>query len=317
MDEPNVVNEEGQEEQVNTSSIRPPTPPKRPNLRMAGRTAVKTTANIARKVMQIFAAMPLPVKIGVAVLIGIIILVCVILEVEAEETSKPVTESIGHVVNNSETITEEAKTLFEESGSLIKMPLDTILEIYDYYIEEGEFSGTSIRKNYTYVIGTNDVEIREGTGSTATGDMAGLVNKAIELAQKGGVIYCQNEREIVTTIEGLDNLKKIDCSAFVYSMYKTFLGIDVGDYTEDTKSKGDNGYSENGWKAEIHSINEGQMQPGDILYRYGHVGIYVGDNKQVDHGGPGSKCACSSSWRGPLYRDVSSSYTHYIRYTKQ
>lgn len=320
MDEPNVVNDEEQEKEKeqDTTQSSTPTPPKRPNLRMIGNTAIKTTVNVAKKVMQIFAAMPLPVKIGIAVLIGVIILVCIILEVEAQESSEQVTSSISHVIKNNENISDEAKETYEKYGSLIKMPLETLLEMYDYYIEEGEFSGSDIKKNYTTVIGSNEVEIKEGTGSSSvSGDMGDLVKKAIELAEKGGVIYCQSEREIVSTVDGLNNLKKIDCSAFVYSMYKTFLGIDVGDYTEDTKSKGENHYSESGWTAEIRSIGDGEMQPGDILYRSGHVGIYVGDNKQVDHGGPGSKCACDTDWRGPKHREVSSSYTHYIRYTKQ
>lgn len=324
--EPNVIDEEqeAQGQAQEAAQNLEPTPPKRPNLRMAGNTVVKTTGKIARKILEIFAAMPLPMKITLIAIIALVILVVVVLKAEAEETTDQLTTSMDAVISDAEGLSEEAKKAYEESGSLIKLPIDTLLEMYDYFMNKGDFSGISIRNNYSYVIGTNEVEIREGTendsgegGSTSvSADMTGLVAKALELAEKGGVIYCQNERQTVSTVEELSNVKKWDCSSFVYSMFKACLGIDVSSNTEDIKRKGDDHYSENGWTASTHAIGDGELQPGDILYRINHVGIYVGDGKQVDHGGPGPSCACNSSWRGPKKKNASN-YTHYIRYTKQ
>lgn len=325
--EPNVVDDENipeEEESSPSVSYSPPTKPKGLNAKRATSTAVKTTVNITRKILEIFAAMPLPLKIAVAAIIAIIIIVVVILKAEASESTKQMTTSIDEVISNSKDLSEEAKKAYEETGSLIKLPLNTILEIYEYFEKEGEFAGSEIKENYQYVLGKNEVKIREGSSNSSSSssssqvsaDMSGLVQKALELAEKGGVIYCQNERQLVSTVEELNNVKKWDCSSFVYSMFKACLGIDVDSNTEAIKAKGDRHYSENGWTAETHSIGDGELQPGDILYRSGHVGIYVGDNKQVDHGGPGSSCACSSDWRGPKHKNVSSSYTHYIRYKK-
>ena len=323
--EPNVVDEEQDAQGQAQEAIQntEPTPPKRPNLKMAGNTVVKTTGKIARKILEVFAAMPLPMKITLIAIIALVILVIVVLKAEAEEATDQFTTSIDSVISSTEGLSDEAKKAYEESGSLIKLPIETLLEMYDYFMNKGDFSGIAIRNNYSYVIGTNEVKVREGNGDEVEGsstsvsaDMSGLVKKALELAEKGGVIYCQNERQTVSTVEELNNVRKWDCSSFVYSMFKACLGIDVSSNTEDIKRKGDDHYSENGWTASTHAIGDGELQPGDILYRINHVGIYVGDGKQVDHGGPGPSCACSSDWRGPKKKNASN-YTHYIRYTKQ
>ncbi|MNI60238.1 hypothetical protein D3C73_1154340 [compost metagenome] len=79
-------------------------------------------------------------------------------------------------------------------------------------------------------------------------------------------------------------------------------------------------FEQDGWKAELKELSSGnysELRPGDILLRREHVGLYVGDGKQVDQGGPGgSNSEVDPSWTGPLYRAVSASYTHYVRFTK-
>ena len=57
-----------------------------------------------------------------------------------------------------------------------------------------------------------------------------------------------------------------DCSGFVYSVFKHF-GITTPTYT--------------GAYTSAHRISLSEIQPGDILYRDGHVGIYIGNGQLV------------------------------------
>ena len=57
-----------------------------------------------------------------------------------------------------------------------------------------------------------------------------------------------------------------DCSGFVYSVFKHF-GITTPTYT--------------GAYTSAHKISLNDIQPGDILYRDGHVGIYIGNGQLV------------------------------------
>ena len=170
MSEPNVIEPEEQVEEETTTKTSSPQPPKR-NIKVAGRKAINGTANITRKILEIFAAMPLPLKIALIVLIAIIIIVVVVLEAEAAESTKAFTNSMDEVISNSEDISDEAKESYEKSASLIKFPLAKLLEIYEYFSEKGEFAGQDIKDNYNYVLGVNEVEIKEGGGSTSSAEV--------------------------------------------------------------------------------------------------------------------------------------------------
>lgn len=146
-----------------------------------------------------------------------------------------------------------------------------------------------------------------------------MCNKAIAMANAAKIRYGQAGRQTASTVAGLDNMTVTDCSAFVYSMFRTYLGINVGAQSERIKNNGEAGHSDGGWTAQIYpfSGDTSVLQPGDILYRYGHVGLYVGGGKQVDHGGSGQANPPESDpWRGPKYRGITNSnYTYFIRYT--
>ena len=318
MDEPNVVNdaEDMQEEpDINNS---PPQPPKH-NLRATGRKVINGTANITRKILEIVASMPLPVKIGIAVVIAIIIIVVVILKAEASESTDAFTDSMDEVISKSEDISDEALESYERSGSLIKFPIAKLLEMYEHFANEGEFSGQDIRDNYNYILGTNEVTYSNGSSSSSSNsnlsaDIVSLVQKAVEMSKKGGIAYGSNGRQLASTLQELDSLTKTDCSGFVWSLFKSILGIDVGAGSEGMLSYANQKHSENGWTATLYDIGDGSgLQPGDILYRSGHVGLYVGsygENNHVDHGGP------SSGPKNTNYENKATKYTHYIRYTK-
>lgn len=145
-----------------------------------------------------------------------------------------------------------------------------------------------------------------------------MVEKAIAMAEKGGITYSQESRQLVDTKEKLDTMTATDCSGLVYSLYKSYLGINIGTTTYDIYDKvvAQTDYGD-GWTGVIAEYNQDTsvLQPGDVLLRRGtgkpqHVGIYVGNGKVVHHG----------SGIGPKMVDVPSGgewrYTYYIRYRK-
>lgn len=213
---------------------------------------------------------------------------------------------------------------------------------------------------YGRTLGIDESYFSSGSNGIGTSSGAGLgamVNKAIELGESGGVWhYCQGGSNITasddkgrgffSTMEQLNGMisngimQGTDCSAFVWSMYKTFTGVDIAGGSGGANSglivsvaNANNGGSLPGAEnitVEINPItNLDDLQPGDVLYREGHVGLYVGKINgkymQVDHGGPGGLsdgrlCSFSSgsdsSWVGPKYREITkTTYTNYIHYS--
>lgn len=321
--EPNEVNEDQEQQEQEARNVRNRRPSPKRRAANAAKTTIKTAVKVAKKVLQVFAAMPLPVKIGIAIVVAVIIIVVVILDAEAAQNSSHVTESIDHVIKNNENLSDEAKESYEKTGSLLKFPLEELIKMYNYYVEEGEFSGTDIRKNYMYVIGKNEVQIREGTGTNdtsstnASGDMESLVKKAVEMAKEPKIQYSMSGRQTAETMEELNAIKVTDCSGFVHSIFKACLGINVG-YTTDTMAKrAREGEVDSGWKVSIHEIGDGSaLKPGDILLREGgpgggHVGIYVGEYGEKNH------VHHTSGGLGPKNTNYANGYRYYIRYEKQ
>ena len=180
MSEPNEVgSQEGQEEQPQEQEA--PRKPSRPSLKGIGNTAIKTTANFTRKLIHTFAMLPLPVKIGLILLIFFVLVVVVVLEAEAAESTSAFTESVNEILSEEENLSDEAKKAFEESGSLIKLPIATLLKMYDHFSTEGDFAGEEIRDNYNYVLGTNEVTMQSGTSSS--GDSLAVVDYDTNLSK--------------------------------------------------------------------------------------------------------------------------------------
>lgn len=63
-----------------------------------------------------------------------------------------------------------------------------------------------------------------------------MIEKAKKMAE-AKIAYSQSKRQTATTKEELDNIKYMDCSSFIYSMFKSYLDIDVGANTENTSKK--------------------------------------------------------------------------------
>ena len=74
--------------------------------------------------------------------------------------------------------------------------------------------------------------------------------------------------------------KGLDCSGLTQYCYRQ-AGIRISHYTEDQKS-------------ELRQIPISQAKPGDILYRLGHVAIYIGDNRYIHEPRTGDVCRIAS-----------------------
>ncbi len=212
---------------------------------------------------------------------------------------------------------------------------------------------------YGRTLGIDETYFSSGTngvGTTAGAGLGAMVNRAIELGESGGVWhYCQGGSNITVsgdlgrgffnTIEEMNGLisngimQGMDCSAFVWSMYKTYTGIDISNSGGANSgmiaavAKSNSGKSLPGAEnitVDFNSItNLDDLQPGDVLYREGHIGLYVGKINgkymQVDLGGPGGLadgrlCSFSSGtnhdWVGPKYHEITTTtYTNYIHYS--
>ena len=95
--------------------------------------------------------------------------------------------------------------------------------MYEQFKNDNRFSNTVIN-NYSYILGTKDIKDGGGTsnGNTATSDLSNLVQKAIAMAEKGGIRYGQIGKQTASTIDELDAITKTDCSGFIYSLFNIF-----------------------------------------------------------------------------------------------
>lgn len=116
--------------------------------------------------------------------------------------------------------------------------------------------------------------------------------------------YTYNEPSKIATVS--TSAPWMDCSGFVSWVYHD-VGVMTGLYSSwgfhDKEMKLAPGYEAVG----PFPINISEMQPGDILWRKGHVGLYIGGGMQLDWG-------CVRPWgtKNP-HKVEGAGYTHYIR----
>lgn len=111
---------------------------------------------------------------------------------------------------------------------------------------------------------TPTADVRIGT-INLTGEnaqkMTAMLNEAIRIADDDRYTYSQSDR---------NSEFHYDCSSFVSRLYKQYFGID----TPSTTAK----YGSENCVGDIGSV---ELQPGDVLWRSGHVEIYLGNNLRV------------------------------------
>lgn len=133
-----------------------------------------------------------------------------------------------------------------------------------------------------------------------------MVECAKKMAQEQKWTYNQKgDRGISLTLEQLYSKRNIDCSSFVSSLYHIFLNVDPGSNTREMKRISNT----EGSGFEMKPINGdfSQLVPGDILFMDGHVGLYIGDEQQIDAGGP-------TGVAEPNVDKAKAGYTHFIHY---
>lgn len=87
--------------------------------------------------------------------------------------------------------------------------------------------------------------------------------------------------------------KNFDCSSFVGYLYYKYFNVYVGGTTEDIATK-----------QSSKEVPLSKLQPGDILYRYGHVDMYLGNGLRV---------GAHSSATGIYWDEYKASYTKAFR----
>lgn len=157
--------------------------------------------------------------------------------------------------------------------------------------------------------GSQNGNLEIGPIEATSENMKLMLEQAVKMVSEQYWTYNQSgDRGVAYNLKQLYNKSNIDCSAFVSSLYNIFLGVNPGSWTggmKDIASAGKNGFR----MYTLNSVSE--LQPGDILWRKGHVGLYMGNSVQIDAGGPTgtpepNKAGMpSGKW----------AYTHYIRYT--
>ena len=129
-----------------------------------------------------------------------------------------------------------------------------------------------------------------------TGDdaikMAAMLTEALRIADDDRYYYSQEDRY---------GEWSYDCSSFAYRLYKEYFGITLGTWTGDTA-----GYTAMA-VYESTDMSESNLEPGDVLWRSGHVAIYIGNGQYVHASSPENGIMVSTYTQGyftKLYRYV-------------
>ncbi len=108
------------------------------------------------------------------------------------------------------------------------------------------------------------------SGASAT-NMINMLSQALQIADDDSYWYVWGAAHNGPSgWEGSTVPQNFDCSSFVGYLYYKHFGIYVGGDTEEMASQGAS-----------HQVPLSDIQPGDILYRYGHVGIALGNDQYV------------------------------------
>lgn len=155
------------EKQIDSSvraSSRPPTRPNGTlrNLKISGKMLTKAKMDAGKwKVMM--AVLSSPYFWAAIAIIAFVILVVIILKAQASNTSSMIVDNVFDYVEQDATLSEEAKTLYNEKASMIKFPLTSINALYDRFISSDV--AAEVLTGYTTILGTNEVSQGESSNS--------------------------------------------------------------------------------------------------------------------------------------------------------
>lgn len=134
-----------------------------------GQAAAQGAKNAARKgwnsfkeafgrgLKAVWALLPMTVKIVVIVIIMIIIIICALLMMGMiSEGTNVANGNVNDYIAGAKNLDKEAKSLYDEKSSLIKLKLSDINSIYDKFITDQK-GGAETQTLMKYKIGTNDV----------------------------------------------------------------------------------------------------------------------------------------------------------------
>lgn len=112
---------------------------------------------VGRGIRAIWSFMPMTVKIVVLVVIVIFIIIAALLMMGmVSESTQVASNNVNNYMMDSADLDEEAKALYEEKSSLMKLKLSDINAIYDKFVNEDN-GGAETQTLMQYQIGTNDV----------------------------------------------------------------------------------------------------------------------------------------------------------------
>lgn len=98
-----------------------------------------------------------------------------------------------------------------------------------------------------------------------------------------------------------------DCSSLVRRLYKKYFGITTPYTTKDY-------HNYNQYR--VGPASSSELQPGDVLWKYGHVTIYIGNGKYVAAHGQNGYYATHPNEQISVYTDSPSKYTYVYRFVK-
>lgn len=162
--------------------------------------------------------------------------------------SSTVEESTLHFMRYFES--PRKRQTYDERGTWGKSRLDRAKE----YLSEfaGRIAPSSI---YTELAGENKDK------------MQSMITEAVRIANDDRYQYSQTYRE---------STYYYDCSSFVSRLYKQYFGLTRLD--SGTLSRGTDNIKKN-CKSNYMEVSLTDLQSGDILWRDGHVALYIGDNQ--------------------------------------
>ena len=119
---------------------------------------------------------------------------------------------------------------------------------------------------------SSDCDDPAAAGAMASGDYNEILNSDASTGVKAAQLAVAMFDSFGYSQANRFGNNQVDCSSMVYRTYRE-LGITFGGASTSA--------GENAWcKANNRMISESQLQPGDLLFKPGHVEIYIGNGQR-------------------------------------